>query len=192
MSHLRLLWKTPKCPRDCTNWLGPLVPARPSQAHWVSALVVDAAPHDVRAMSEGLLATMIQGKDTELEEVAHDEGFLLVRAVTTGWKYYEEGVRDVDELVAVAVEAIEENVTDEDMLTDLMQMIREVLDRPGISVEWEWTMVYSRDCIASVSLGSSAFYSFCTRIHTGTLLSPLDGWLTSHGLWHRRGEAPLC
>ena len=27
--------------------------------------------------------------------------------VTTGWKYYEEGVRDVDVLVAAAVEAIE-------------------------------------------------------------------------------------
>ena len=47
--------------------------------------------------------------------------FLLVRAVTTGWKYYEEGVRDVDELVAAAVEAIEDDVTDEDMLIDLIQ-----------------------------------------------------------------------
>ena len=71
-------------------------------------------PHDVKDMFEGLLATMI--KDTELEEAAYDEDFLLVRAVTTGWKYYEESVRDVDELVAVAVEAIEEHVTDEDML----------------------------------------------------------------------------
>ena len=30
-------------------------------------------------------------KDTELEEAAYDEDFLLVRAVTTGWKYHEEG-----------------------------------------------------------------------------------------------------
>ena len=35
------------------------------------ALVVDASPHDVKDMSEGLLATMI--KDTELEEAAFDE-----------------------------------------------------------------------------------------------------------------------
>ena len=46
------------------------------------ALVVDAAPHDVKVMSEGLLATMI--KDTELEGAAYDEDFLLVWAVTTG------------------------------------------------------------------------------------------------------------
>ena len=67
------------------------------------ALVVDAAPQDVKDMSEGWLASMI--KDTELEEGAYDEDFLLVRAVTTGWDY-EEGVRDVDELVAIAVEAM--------------------------------------------------------------------------------------
>ena len=60
------------------------------------ALVVDGAPHDVKDMSEGLLATMI--KDTELEEAAYDEDFLLVRAVTTGRKHYEEVVRDIDEL----------------------------------------------------------------------------------------------
>ena len=35
------------------------------------ALVVDAAPQDVRAMSEGLLATMTQGEDAELEEGLH-------------------------------------------------------------------------------------------------------------------------
>ena len=87
------------------------------------ALVVDAAPHDVKDTFEGLLATMIQETDTELEEAAYDEDFLQVRAVTTGWKYYEEGVRDVDELVAVAVQAIEKDVTDEDMLIDLIQMI---------------------------------------------------------------------
>ena len=54
------------------------------------------SPHDVKDMSEGLLATMI--KDTELEEAAYED-FLLVRAVTTGWKYHGEGVRDIDELV---------------------------------------------------------------------------------------------
>ena len=98
------------------------MPARLSQAPlgaW--ALAVDAAPHDVQAMSEGLLATMFEGKDTELEEAACDEDFLLVRAVTTGWKHYEEGVRDVDVLVAAAVEAIEKDVTDQDMLMDLIQ-----------------------------------------------------------------------
>ena len=88
-------------------------------------------------MSEGLLATMIQGKDTELEEAAYDEDFLLVRAVTTGWKYCEEGVRDVDVLAAAAAEAIEKDVTDQDMI----QMTQEVFDQvdppcpPGICVE---------------------------------------------------------
>ena len=51
------------------------------------ALVVDAAPHDVKDMSEGSLASMI--KFSEMEEAAYDEDFLLVRAVTTGWKYCE-------------------------------------------------------------------------------------------------------
>ena len=102
---------------------------------------MDAAPHDVRAMSEGLLATMIQEKDTELEKAAYDEDFVLVRAVTTGWKHYGEGVRDVDELVAVAVQAIEKDVTDQDMLMDLIEMMQEVFDQvgspcpPSISVE---------------------------------------------------------
>ena len=65
----------------------------------------------------------------------------LLRAVTTGWKFYEEGVRDVDVLVAAAVEAIERDVTDQDMLIDLIQMIQEVFDQvgspcpPGISLE---------------------------------------------------------
>ena len=93
------------------------------------ALVVDAAPKDVKDVSEGWLATMI--KDTELEEAAYDEDFLLVRAVTTGWKYHEEGVRDIDELVAAGVESVEDDVTDEEMLIDLIQMIREVFDQVG-------------------------------------------------------------
>ena len=54
--------------------------------------------------------------------------FLLVRAITTGWKYYEEGERDVDVLVAAAVEAIERDVTDHDMCMDLIQMIHEVFN----------------------------------------------------------------
>ena len=63
------------CPRDCINWPRLLVPAGTSPGTlglW--ALVVDAAPHDVKDMSEGLLATMI--KDTEPEEAANDEDFL--------------------------------------------------------------------------------------------------------------------
>ena len=44
-------------------------------------------------------------------------------------------------LVAAAVESVEDDVTDEEMLIDLIQMIREVFDQvgspcpPGISVE---------------------------------------------------------
>ena len=132
VSHRRLLLRTLKLPRGWTNWVRPLVPARQSQALW--ALVLDAAPYDVRALTEGLLATVIQEDDTELEEAAvpYDEDFLLVRAVMTGWKYYEKGERDVDVLVAAAVEAIEKkNVTDQDMLMDLIQMIQEVFDQVG-------------------------------------------------------------
>ena len=97
------------CPRDTINWLRLLGTSKTipgTLGLW--ALVVDAAPHDVKVMSEGLLATMIE--DTELEEAAYDEDFLLVRAVTTGWRYYG-GVRDIDELVAAAVEAVEDDVT---------------------------------------------------------------------------------
>ena len=39
-----------------------------------------------------------------------------------------KGVRDVDELVAAAMEAVEEDVTDYDMCTDLVQMIQEIFD----------------------------------------------------------------
>ena len=79
-------------------------------------LVVDAAPCGARAMSESLLATLIQDDDTEFEEPAapYDQDSLLERAITTGWKCHEEGQRDVDELVAAAVEAIEGDVTDHD------------------------------------------------------------------------------
>ena len=49
----------------------------------LSALVVDAAPCDAGAMSEGLLATLVKDEDTEVEEAAtpHDRGSLLGRAV---------------------------------------------------------------------------------------------------------------
>ena len=42
---------------------------------------------------------------------------------------YEEGVRDIDELVAVAMEAIEGDVADHDMCMDLSQTIHEVFDQ---------------------------------------------------------------
>ena len=76
-----------------------------------------------------------------VDAAAYDEDFLLERSVTTGWKYFEEGVRGFDVLVAAAVEAIEKYVTDQDMLVDLVQLIQEVFDQlgspcpPGISVE---------------------------------------------------------
>ena len=47
----------------------------------------------------------------------------------TGWKCYEEGVRDMDELVAVVMEAIEGDVTDHNMCMDLIQTIQEVFDQ---------------------------------------------------------------
>ena len=95
------------------------------------ALVVDAARCDAWAMSEGLLATWIQDDDSELEETAApcDQYFLLIRAIMTGWKCYEEGEHDVDKLVAAAVEAIEGDVTDHDLRLDLVQMIQEVFDQ---------------------------------------------------------------
>ena len=92
------------------------------------AVVVDADPCDACAMSEGLLATLIHDDDTECEEAAapYDQDYLLERAMMTGWKRYEEGERDVDELVAAAVEAIEGDVTDHDMCVDLIQAIQAV------------------------------------------------------------------
>ena len=106
------------CPRDCINWPRPLIGTSGTVPGTLVlwALVVDAALHDVKDMSEGLLASLI--KDTELEEAAYDEDFPLVRTVTTGWKYYEEGVRDIDELV---LDSVEDDVTDEEMLIDLIQ-----------------------------------------------------------------------
>ena len=90
-----------------------------------------AAPCDARAMSESLLATLVQDDDTEFEEVAapYDQDSLLERAITTGWKCFEESERDVDELVAAALEAIEGDVTDHDMCMDLIQTIQEVFDQ---------------------------------------------------------------
>ena len=54
--------------------------------------MVDAAPCDACAMSEGLVATVIQDDDAEFEEDAnpHDQDSLLERALMTGWKCYEE------------------------------------------------------------------------------------------------------
>ena len=123
---------TQKLPRDClAEIIGASKTIPGTLGLW--ALVVDAAPCDVRAMTEGLLATMIQEDGTELEEATApcDEDVLLVRAVMTGWKYCEEDVRDVDVLVAAAVEALGEDVTDQDMLMDFIQMIQEVFDQVG-------------------------------------------------------------
>ena len=96
-----------------------------------AALVVDAAPCDACAMSDGLLATVIQDDDTEFEEAAspYDQDSLLEQAIMTGWKCYEEGVRDIGELVAAAMEAIDGDVTDHDMCMDLIQRIQEVFDQ---------------------------------------------------------------
>ena len=95
------------------------------------AFVVDAAPCDACAMSEGLLATVIQDDDAEFEEAAnsYDQDSLLERAIMTGWKCYEEGEHDVDKLVAAAAEAIEGDVTDHDMCMGLIQTIQEVFDQ---------------------------------------------------------------
>ena len=104
--------------RVCTSWKRSSGPAR---------LVVDATHYDACAMSEAV----IQDDDTEFEEAAnlYDQDSLLERALMTGWKCYEEGVRDIDELVAVAKEAIEGEVTDRDMCMDLTQTIQEVFDQ---------------------------------------------------------------
>ena len=95
------------------------------------ALVVDAVRCDACATSEGLLAIVIQDDDTEFEEAAtaNDQDSLLERAIMTGWKCYEEGVRDTDELVAATMDAIEEDVTDHDMCMDIIQTIQEVFDQ---------------------------------------------------------------
>ena len=47
-------------------------------------------------MCESLLATVIQGGDAELEEAAapYDQDSPPERAITTGWKCYEEGERN--------------------------------------------------------------------------------------------------
>ena len=62
------------------------------------------------------------------EATPYDQDSLLERAIMTGWKWYEEGERDVDEFVAAAVEAIDGDVTDHDMCMDLNQTIQEVFD----------------------------------------------------------------
>ena len=65
-------------------------------------------------------------------KVPRAQDYLLERAIMTGWKLYGEGERDADELVAASVEAIEEDVTDYDMCTDLTQTIRDVFDHAVI------------------------------------------------------------
>ena len=82
------------------------------------ALVVDAAPCDACAMSEGFAG------DSNLIKTPCCNGLLLTR-----WKCYEEGVRDIDELVAVAMEAVEGDVADHDTCMDLIQTIHEVFDQ---------------------------------------------------------------
>ena len=74
---------------------------------------------------------MIQDDDTEFKEAAtpYDQDSLLERAIMTGWKCYEDLVRDMDELVAAAMEAIEGDVTDHDMCMDLIQTMQEVFDQ---------------------------------------------------------------
>ena len=78
------------------------------------ALVVDAASCDASAMSEGLLATLIQEDDTESEEPAArcDPDSLLERTMRMGWERNEKGERDVEQLMAATMEAIEEDVFD--------------------------------------------------------------------------------
>ena len=94
----------------------------------LSAFVVDAAPCDASAMSEGLLTILIQEDDTESKEPAarcHQDS-LLERAIRTGWERDDEGERDVDERMAAEMEAIEGDVTDYDTCMDLTQTIQEV------------------------------------------------------------------
>ena len=146
------------------------------------ARVMDAAPHDVKDMSEGLVAAM--SKDTELEEAACDEDFLLVRAVPTGWKYYEGGVRDIDELVAAAVESVEGDVTDEEMLIDLIQMVREVFDQADPSCPpGHLCRMWNGSLLCLLVPLRSTLHNPCTLIiHTESLLPPFDGWVMFDGL----------
>ena len=55
-------------------------------------------------------------------------GLLAGTGHTDGMERYEEGVRDVDELMAAAMEAIEGDVTDYDMCMDLTRTIQEVFN----------------------------------------------------------------
>ena len=151
-------------------------------------LVVNAAPHDVKDMSEGLLTPMI--KDTELEEAAYDEDFLLVRAVTTGWKYYEEGVCDVGE------RRDGPGYTDRLDSNDTGGLRSGGLPVPTGHLcrmwngQWCTLMTASHPCFLVPQRSPS--HCPCTHIiHTGTLLSPFDGWLTSHGLCYKRMDARL-
>ena len=129
------------CPKRLHQLAETIGTARLFQAPWGSGPSSWMLPRTMSRMCPKVcwLPCMIQ--DTEPEEAAFDEDFLLARAVTTGWKYHEERVRDIDELVEAAVEPVEDDVTDEEMLIDLIQMMRDVFDQagapcpPGISVE---------------------------------------------------------
>ena len=82
--------------------------------------MVDAAPGDVSVRR--FTGTLIQEDDTESQDS------LLELAIRTGWERHEEGERDVDELMAAAMEAMEGDVMDNDMCMDLIQTIQEVFD----------------------------------------------------------------
>ena len=80
-------------------------------------------------------------KAPHILEVYSGSGHLVIPATTIlehgslktpkGKRNIHIDARDVDELEAAAVEGIEDDVTDEDMLIDLIQMIREVFDQVG-------------------------------------------------------------
>ena len=57
-----------------------------------------------------------------------DQDSLLERVMRTGWERYEEGERDVDELMPAAMEAVEGDVTDYDMCMDLTRTKQEVFN----------------------------------------------------------------
>ena len=101
-------------------------------------------------MSEGLLATLIQEDDTESEEPAArcDRDALLERAIRTGWERYEEGERDVGELMAAAMEATQGDITNRDMYMNLTQTIQEVFDHAIF--QWSWCTVVSLTMASSV------------------------------------------
>ena len=156
-------------------------------------------PHDVKDMSEGVLATM--NKDTELEEgcirrrlsagTGSNDGMEVLRGRCT-WRWCAGGGsggsdwerRDGPRYAG----RLDSNVTGG-------------LRSGGLTVptghlcriwngQWCTVVTASHRCLSVLQRSTS--HSLCILIvHTGTLLSPLDGWLTSHGLWYKRVEAPF-